>query len=331
MRNDVRNRARLIGAALLALAQLAVVACDKMPLTAPQNSTVTVTSASLVLPVGGSTEITAVVSEGGGTPVQNGTTVRFTTNLGRMDPVDAQTRNGMATTTFHAGDVSGVADIRAVSGSIAGAGTPAAGTTPSNGVQINVGAAAVETVVLRANTLAVPFTGGTVELTATVTGLGGRVLPGVPVTFLTTEGQLSPTSGITDANGEVRTSLTTTRAASVSAKAGTKDSNTVAIVRREAPPVASVTLAATPATAVVGIGQSFSFVATVTVTGGETNEARPVSFRWNFGDDVTATTSGNTISHVYTTPSVRRVVEVEVSLSNGQTVSAVTEILVGAF
>ena len=330
MRNDVRYNARLAGALALALSQLALIACDKMPLTAPQNSTVTVTAASPVLPIGGSTEVSAFVAEGGGTPVQNGTVVRFTTNLGRTDPVEAQTNNGRAVTTFHAGEVSGVADVRATSGSIAGA-AGAAGATPANGVQISVGAAAVDAVVLRANTLSVPFTGGTVELTATVTGAGGRVLPGVPVTFLTTEGQLSPTNGITDGNGEVRTSLFTTRAAQVTAKAGTKDSNAVSIIRREAPPVPSVTLAATPATAVVGIGQSWTFTATVTVTGGETNEARPVSYKWDFGDDVTVTTSGNSVTHVYTSPSVRRVVTVEVSFSNGQTASAAMEIIVAAF
>lgn len=236
----------------------------------------------------------------------------------------------MAVTTFHAGDVSGVADVRATSGSIGGA-AGSGNTTPANGVQISVGAAAVDAVVLRANQTSIPFTGGSIELTATVTGAGGRVLPGVPVTFLATEGTLNPTSGISDSNGEVRTTLTTNRAGTVIARAGTKDSNTISIVRREAPPIASVTLAATAGTATAGVGQSFTFTATVTVTGGETNEARPVSYRWNFGDDTTATTSGNTVAHIYTTPSVRRVVTVEVSMSNGQTVSAQTEIIVGAF
>jgi hypothetical protein len=332
MRNDVRSSARLAGIAALALTQLAVIACDRMPLLAPTQSTVTVTSATLVLPAGGSTDVTAFVAEQSGTPVQNGTVVRFTTNLGRVDPVETQTRNGLAITTFHAGDVSGVADVRATSGAAGGTASGSGTTaTTTNAVQISVGAAAVDAVVLRANQTSIPFSGGSIELTATVTGVGGRVLPGVPVTFLSSEGTLNPTSGISDGAGEVRSTLTTNRAANVTAKAGTKDSNQIAIVRREAPPVASVTLAATAGTITVGIGQSFSFVATVTVTGGETNEARPVSYRWDFGDDTSVTTSGNTITHVYTTPSVRRVVTVEVSMSNGQTVSAQTEIVTGIF
>ena len=70
----------------------------------------------------GVTEISAYVIEQAGTAVQNGTSVRFTTSLGRVDPVEVETHNGMATTTFFAGDVSGVAEVRATSGN-AGAGT----------------------------------------------------------------------------------------------------------------------------------------------------------------------------------------------------------------
>ena len=334
MRKDVRHNARLAGAALLALAQLAVIACDKMPLTAPSGSSVTLTSTAVVLPIGGATEVSAFVAESGGTPVQNGTVVRFATNLGRVDPVETQTINGRAVTTFLAGDISGVAQVRATSGGIvatpigSGGGT---GTTGSGSLDISIGAAAVETVVLRANTLSVPFTGGTVELTATVTGLGGRILPGVPVTFLTTEGQLSVTSGITDANGEVRTSLTTNRPANVSAKAGTKDSNIVAIIRRGAPPLATVVLTSGTPGAATAQGQSFTFTAAVAVTGDADEALRPVSYKWDFGDGTGVTTNSNVHTHVFTTGGVRRVVTVEVLLSNGQTVSAVTEVIVSVF
>ena len=64
---------------------LAGAACDKVPLLAPTSSTVTLTAQSHVLPTGGSTEVSAYVLESSGTPVQNGTTVRFTTTLGRVD------------------------------------------------------------------------------------------------------------------------------------------------------------------------------------------------------------------------------------------------------
>jgi hypothetical protein len=329
MRNHVRSNARLIGATTLALAQLVVVACDKMPLAAPTASTVTVTSAAVVLPPGGSTEISAFVAESSGTPVQNGTTVRFSTNLGRVTPVDAQTRNGIATTIFHAGDVAGVAEIRASSGSAGGATTGTGTTATSTNVAlVLVGAAAVETITLRANPSFVQSRGGTVELVAGVLALDGRSLPGVPVTFSTTEGTLGATRVISDEAGEARTTLTTERTASVTASAGTKTSAPVTVTRRDPPPVPTVTLAGTAGAATVNIGQLWTFTATVAGTDANT---LPQRFKWNFGDDTEAVTNGNTTSHVYTQPLVRRVVTVEVTMSNGETISATTEIIVSAF
>ena len=330
MRNHVRSNARLAGATALALAQLVIVACDSMPLAAPTASTVSVTSAALVLPTGGTTEISAFVAESGGTPVQNGTTVRFSTSLGSVTPVDAQTRNGIATTIFHAGDTSGVAEVRATSGSAGGATSTGTGTTTtsSNMVQISVGAAAVDSVTLRANPSFVQSRGGTVELVAGVIGVGGRAVSGVPVTFTTTEGTLSATRVISDESGEARTTLTTERTASVTASAGTKTSPSVTVTRRDPPPVPTVTLAATAGTATAGIGQLWTFTATVAGTDANT---MPQRFRWNFGDDTEAVTNGNTITHVYTQPLVRRVITVTVEMSNGETISATTEIIVGAF
>ena len=61
----------------------------------------------------------------------------------------------------------------------------------------------------------------------------------------------------------------------------------------------TVTLAATAGTATVGVGQLWTFTATVAGTDANT---LPQRFKWNFGDDSEATTNGNTTSHVYTTP-----------------------------
>ena len=148
------------------LAALAVLtaACDKAQLLAPTKSTITLTAPTKVLPSNGTTPITAAVIEEAGTPVHNGTTVRFTTNLGRVDPVEVQTTNGLAITTFFAGPNSGTAEIRATSG----AATGGTGTTATNVVTITVGAAAINAVTLRASPSSVGPNGGTVELIANV-------------------------------------------------------------------------------------------------------------------------------------------------------------------
>jgi hypothetical protein len=332
MLTQVRRHTRLEAVVLLALAQLIVVACDKMPLAAPSGSSVTLRTATEMVPLGGSTEVTASVFESGGTPVQNGTIVRFTTNLGRLDPVEAQTRNGLAVTTFLAGDTSGQATVRAISGGVGDG-----GTTPTNTATLLVGAAAVESVEVRANPQFVPFSGGTVQLIATVFGrstsaTGAAVntpMRGIPVTFASTQGTLGAVQVVSDGNGEARTTLTTDREASVTATAGTKTSAAVTITRRAAPPLASVILTATVNNDRTIQGQSVRLVAAVTITGDADEGVRAVSYRWNFGDDTSATTSGNDVTHFYTTDPVIRIATVEVLLTNGQTVSAQTEFIAG--
>jgi hypothetical protein len=306
---------------------LAVVAsgCDKMPLLAPTSSTVTVTSSALVLSSGGATEVSAFVAEQSGTPVQNGTVVRFTTTLGRVDPVEVQTRNGLAATTFHAGDVSGLADIRATSGATGGS-AGATGATASNVVQIAIGSAAVDTVVLRANPASVPATGGASEIVASVVGAGGRALSAIPVTFSTTEGQLTSSRVPTDELGEARTVLVTDRTAAVTATAGTKTSTAVTITRRDPLPTPSVTVAAVadlPST----IGHRWTFTATVT---GTDATSLPVKYEWEFGNGATETTNGNATSYVYTGSARNGVqrVTVRVTLANGQTISTAVSIIV---
>jgi hypothetical protein len=231
---DMRSRFQLSSARLLALLALVIAAasCDKAPLLAPTNSSITLSASTRVLPIGGQTEITAFVIESAGTPVQNGTTVTFITNLGTLSPVATQTHNGMATTTFLAGDVSGVAEIKAISGAAGAGGTTTPPTTPgapaatpttstsANVVQITVGAAAVQSVTVRANPATVSQNGGTVDIVATVLAAGGRTLSGVTVTFSADRGTLSNSTAVTDANGEARVQLTTNADTTVTVNAG---------------------------------------------------------------------------------------------------------------
>jgi PKD repeat protein len=292
------------------LAMLVAISCDRVPLLAPTNSSVTIDAGSRVVPTGGSTTVTATVLESSGTPVQNGTTVRFTTSLGRLDPVEAQTRNGTATTTFFAGDDSGVAEVRATSGGAGGSSTttPGNGTTPgtttttnSNVVQIAVGAGAVDTVTVRANPSTVSRTRNTdVSVVATVVGAGGRLLSGVPVSFSANRGTFSVSSAVTDTQGEARATLSTNNDTTVTVVAGTKTA-TATITGQDGP---SVTLACAVGTtqncATVNQGQSVVFTAQ---RGGTTSTI--VSSSLDFGDNSSpvslgALASATTVPHVYT-------------------------------
>jgi len=321
------------------LVAIVAVACDTMPLTAPSGSALTISAGSTSVPTGGTTEIRAYVLEASGTAVQNGTTVHFSTNLGRVDPIDALTTNGYAVTTFMAGDSSGVADVSATSGGT-GATTPPStdngsdatpSTTNSNVVRITVGAAGAETVSLAANPGSVPSGGGTVDLVATVTASNGRRLAGLPVTFSSSEGTLSSSSAVTDANGQARVTLTTDRTATVTASAGAKQSTAVTVTRREPAGVATATLTATPGTPVLGSGQPFAFTATVSVSPDDT-AIQPTRFEWAFGDGRSIITNSPSTTHVYTTDANAPVtVTVKIDLTNGQSLVATTQILLGTF
>lgn len=298
---------------MIVAAVLATAACDKAQLLAPTSSTITVSAPSRVLPLGGRTEISAFVIEQGGTPVQNGTTVRFTATLGTVNPVEAQTVNGLALTTFVAGNTSGIAEVRAISGGATGTTTTGTGTTATstttNVVQITIGAAAVNTVTIRANPGSVGPGGGSVALIATVVAENGRGLEGIPVVFSTDQGTLTSATAITDSSGEARTTLVTSQQAVVSATAGSKTSTNVTIGIRSGP---SITISCAPASGTGNCAavQTSSTSGTATVlftvtrpTGSSTLRSATI----DFGDGSTQSL-GNlqggsaTVTHTYTGP-----------------------------
>lgn len=198
--------------ALVALALLAAVAsaaCDKVPLTAPTGSTVTLFSNTTIVPVNGAADITATVIEAGGTLVQNGTLVTFTTTIGQLDPAEARTRDGKVTVRLVAGARSGRAVVRAFSGGVT-----------SGDLSVDIGGAAAGSINLSANPTNVPASGGSSTVLAIVFDVDGNRLPGVPVSFTTTAGSLSSTVVVSNSQGEASTMITTNRDADVTASTG---------------------------------------------------------------------------------------------------------------
>jgi len=314
MRTGIRRFASTAGVVALGLTAVLAVACDTVPLTAPGSSTVTITTAASA--DGQSTAVTATVLEPGGTPVQDGTTVHFTSNLGRMDPVEAQTKNSIATSRFISNGDSGEATI-----------TVSSGSATAN-VKFNIGLALIDSVSIRASAGSVPATGGTVTVTARVVATGGTPMGGVPVSFSTTAGTLSTTREVTDGNGEASTRLTTDSNATVTASAGTKTTPT-GVTIQALNPVATptITLAGVGATA-NSAGQLFTFTATVA---NNAAVGSPTRFEWDFGDGTTATTNGPSIGHVYSMELTTYNVTVRAVFANGTAVSALTQIITADF
>ncbi|MBP1634477.1 MAG: polycystin cation channel protein, partial [Acidobacteria bacterium] len=224
---------------------LALQACDKVALVAPSGTTITLYTNAQFLPVNASADVTASVIEANGYPVQNGTTVTFTTSLGTLQPSEAKTQDGKAIVKLMAGTVSGTAEVNAFSGSNSAKAT----------VKVLIGTAAVGQVLLSASPPTVPSTGGVpVNIVATVQDAGGNNLSGVGVNFTTDFGTLSLDSAITDASGQARTVLTTSQSATVTATAGAK--NATAKVTALAVPTVTITPPST--TPSVGVPASFT-------------------------------------------------------------------------
>jgi hypothetical protein len=113
---------------------------------------------------------------------------------------------------------------------------PGGPTSPSVGVR---------SVTLAASPTSLPVQGGSVDITATVTSTTGAPMSGQQVTFTTSEGTLEPGTPVTtDAAGQAKVKLTTTRSATVRASAGGVTSADLSISVKAA---VAITLSTDPA------------------------------------------------------------------------------------
>jgi PKD repeat protein len=285
-----------------------VVGCDRVPLTAPTESTITLSASNLVLPVNGSTEIIASVTEKPGTPVQNGTVVTFTTTVGTIEPREARTQGGKVTARLFAGGQSGAAKVGAFSGS-----------ARATEIEVKIGGAAAETLNLIVSPATLPSAGGSAEVVATVSDASGNRLGGVPVTFTTSSGTVSPSTVVTDTNGEARATLSTTRQAEVTAAAGSKTQRVT--VGLNAAPTVSISTSANPTE-----DQPTTFTINVGSAAGGSS-VRNVTIDYGDGrvEQLGAQTGSVTVTHIYSSPGTYTV-RVNVTDSSGETTPATTVI-----
>lgn len=308
----------LWGALASALLLWVAAACDRVPLLAPSGTTITLFATNSVLPVNGSTEITATVIESAGTAVQNGTLVTFATSLGNIEPRDARTHNGQVTVKLFAGSRSGTAQVTAISGSASSSGGEGA-----TGLEIVIGGAGASQVTLSATPAAVPSTGATVQLTAVVTDAAANPLPGVSVAFSTTAGALASATVVTGSSGAAHTSLSTNRAATVTARVG--EHTAQATIEVTTVPVVAITSTTQTPTA----GQPVSF--TVSVTPAANSSIRSVEVDFGDGESqaLGALNGTTNVSHVYAEAGTYTA-SATASDSNAETVTVSTVITVVA-
>lgn len=259
-------------------------ACEKVPLTSPTGSTITLTIDKTSVPIGGTAQLTAVVSEASGTAPQNGTMVTFNSAFGNITPQEAPTVGGIARATF-TGTASGTAKVGAFSG-------PAKATE----IELKVGGAAAERLTLRSEPSTLPASGGTVTVVANVQDAAGGILPNTPVNFTTDNGTLSSNSVNTDSSGEARVQLTTNRTSKVTAAVGSKTADfTISAL-----PAPAVTVTGCSATPVVGVAVNCTVTPTVPTGGAPITN---VTVNWGDGtgdQSLGPITGATTASHIYT-------------------------------
>src|SRR5262249_34834380 len=202
--------------AAAAAASLSLSCGDSTPAAPTATTTITLTASATQLPVGGSATVDAELVESTNRFVADGTMVRFATTLGVIDPADVPTKQGRATATLFAGNISGIAVISASAG--------AALSPTQNAPRIAIGASAASHVAIVANPSAVPFSGGTSAITATVVDAAGNPLASIPVTFSATAGSLTIAAVKTDQEGSAKTTLTTSQASTITATIGAQGS-----------------------------------------------------------------------------------------------------------
>lgn len=290
--------------ALLALPFALMSACDKVPLLAPTGSVITLLAGTTTVSLNSEIVIIATVIENGtapagtgtgtgtggpttttrtgaGTPVQNGTLISFTTTLGRIEPSEARTHNGQVSVRFISGGASGIATITAYSGG--------ASAQISN---LKIGTAAAGRVLVTTTPQALGASGGSVQVTASVTDEGGNPLSGIPVSFATDKGSLTPSTATTDASGNATVTLTTTSGpAKITATAGAQKGEATVTVNARS--LSGFT--ASPAATSAGVPVTF----TVTPgTGANITNVR-VDFGDGTGQNLGAISGPSTVSHTY--------------------------------
>lgn len=311
---QLRNRSLVarVGTTLAAISLIFVSSgCDKVPLTAPGGTVITLFPTANVVPLNGEIEIVATAIENGststptpttptngnttttpttptstsstgaGTPVQNGTLITFTTTMGRIEPSEARTTNGQVRVRLIAGTQSGTATVTAFSGGASG-----------KIENLKIGSAAVERVLLSATPQTLGASGGTSVITARVEDVSGAGVSGVPVTFTADVGTLSAGIATTDASGVASVTLNTQAKATVTANVAGKTA-TVAVALNPrtgvtiTPPTGNLT-ALTPATFTIGVSA--------------TANIREVRVNWGDGrtQNLGALSASTPVSHTYT-------------------------------
>jgi len=290
---------------LSAAAAFAGLACDSATPTAPAGTILTLSANPTQISLNGSAILTVIGRRPDGNPLNEGTEIFFTTDLGSVVPVVvAVDEDGVARATLRGDGRAGTANVTARVGTGGGGGGEEGGGsgTGSASTSVRIGST-TGAISLQATPTTVPedFPEATraIQLLALLRDDQGQPLPDVPVNFGTEVGSLDSGGAFIDTNdeGEARDTLRVSEADinsvsgdsfTVTVEAGTgggdgggglqTDEVTISILRR---PDALFTFTTNGLTAIFE----------------DQSTGNPTSWRWEFGDGQTSSAQNPT--HTY--------------------------------
>jgi hypothetical protein len=276
---------------LLMAAVFIHVSCKKVPLFAYEGATLIITADRIILATGGDkARLTVQGYTAEGEVLHDHTKVVFSTTLGRIEPGEVELIGGIASVEFISGDSSGVAEIRARSGSI---------TAEPDPLEITIGSAALKTLSISASPSHFTAGGGRAHIRAFAFDGTGNLLENIPLLLSTTSGTFETGSAVYYSNdqGMIEDWLNLTMSAVVKVESGDISAE-VEILVDEQPtnqlPTASFTYSPL----------SPKKNETIYFNASSSSDPDPggyiVAWEWDFGDGKTG--SGETTSHRYIWP-----------------------------
>lgn len=171
------------------------ISCTQSNLPLPEEATVEIIAYPAIIPVhGGVSTITVIGYEKDGRPLRDGILVNFRTDLGIMEPMTAETKNGKAISYLKSTGIPGNATVTAWF---------IGGATVSVVIKIQ-NHNPVKTLLLTASLYEVGGEGGYVSLNGYAFDENNNPVAGAPLIFSSSRGNLSSSGNpiITDSNGK---------------------------------------------------------------------------------------------------------------------------------
>lgn len=271
----------------LVLAVAGLAACDKASPVAPAGTVLSVTANPTQIGANGTSQVRVVALKPNGTPVNPGTQIRLSTNLGTIEPLVTVDRDGIATATLRGDGRIGTAEV-----------TASVGADTAASVQVQVGQAAAN-VGLQATPPSIPETGGTVTLLALVRDPSGQPLPNATVNFRSEIGSLTSGGGfrVTNASGQATDRLIVSESDINALPSETNQFEVRVEVGGEGAVISNtftIRLETQP------LQPNFTFVPTgLTVRFTDLTIGNPTEWFWVFGDPEGTTSREQSPSHTY--------------------------------